>query len=102
MEDLGLFFDPSLSDEPLCSAAGGNTTKPHKKDRTGKCQRGFSGRSLTFADLKSAPLDLKEKSKDMESAISPVPRNSNGYFFGTVRTRLHSSYRYYNADLMKH
>jgi hypothetical protein len=62
-----------------------STPKPAKKERPKvQPQRGMATRSLTFADLKSAPIE-KDSSKER--------KNSNGYFFGTVRTRLHSSYR---------
>ena len=82
MEDLGAFFDPSLSDESWIET----TPKPQKKDRSkAQPQRGMATRSLTFADLKTAPIE-KDSGKDSR-------KNGNGYFFGTVRTRLHSSYR---------
>ena len=84
MEDLGLLFDPSLSDEPWTE-----TSSPRcpKKEKSGKNQRGLAARSLTFADLKSAPLE-KDSAKSSTGSLK-----TNGYFFGTVGTRLHSSYR---------
>ena len=86
MEDLGAFFDPTLSDEPWIET----TPKQKKKERTkDQPQRGLATRSLTFADLKSAPLE-KEVAKESR-------KNTNGYFFGTVRTRLHSSYRCFDC-----
>ena len=85
MEDLGLLFDPSLSDEPWTDETP--STKCPKKDKSGKGQRGMTARSLTFADLKSAPIE-KDSAKSSVGSLK-----TNGYFFGTVRTRLHSSYR---------